>query len=247
MSQQIDVITTATLRPTVYERTLLSFSPFLAQHDNWRLVLNVDPAGEGGTAADILALATRHFKHVVARVPQKPDFRLAWRWCVSQLEAELVFWLEDDWQLMQPVQLSEMLRIMRQYPSLATLRLPRWDATDTFRQWNKRALDGWNGDFFEIPTENIHNTGYSNNPSLTRREFLQPPLPHLKPDVDPEKQMSGFNGVCLRWLYNWRFGVFQRPWGPLVVRDIGENWRKKHKLGKGNKMEFSTWEKQDDI
>lgn len=247
-TRTIDVATTATLRPALYEQTLRSFEPMLRQHDRWRLLLNIDTIGDEGTVEDVMDVAARYFDDIACvRVARHPDFRRAWRWCVSELQSEYVFWLEDDWELVREVDFPGMLRIMDAHPDLATLRLPRWDANEdgTFRQWNKRAFDGWNGSFVQIRDENKYNCGYSNNPSLTRKDFLQPLLPYLKPDVCPEKQINGFNGVCYAWVQEWRFGVMQRPREPLVVRDIGEQWRKDRRLGKGDKMCFSTWEKND--
>lgn len=247
MDKTIDIATTATLRPELYRRTIESFRPLFEQHPSWRLVLHVDDAGEEGTLKDMMAVAaTIPGLSCESRLQcsTPPDFRMAWRWCVAQLRSEYVLWLEDDWELLRHVDLAEMVALMDEHQDLATLRLPRWAANEdgTFRQWNKRRLNGWNGQFCEIPKDSLHNCGYSNNPCLTRREFLQPVLPHLTDDYCPEKQLAGFNGVCLGWLYRWRFGVYQKPGEGVAVADIGETWRKARRLGKGDKMRFSTWE-----
>lgn len=247
---QIDVATTATLRPELLDRTYKSFEPMFRQHDDWRLILHIDEAGDTDSSwHEIVEVAEKYFSTIkVIATIFRPDFRLAWRRCVQALANRYVFWLEDDWELVQPIDFTEMLRIMEGNPDLASLRLPRWESgAGTFRQWNKRQLDATlEPDFFRIPPENVCNCGYSNNPSLTRKDFLQPVLPYLDPVMDPEKQIGGgFNGVCRNWLARWQFGVFQKPNSPAVVQDIGEAWRKKRRLGKGNKMQFSTWEKQD--
>lgn len=244
----IDVITTATIRPDLLERTLHSFSRLLAQHDRWRLLLNVDPIGrKDKTRRDVVDVAKQYFDEIVLNLPKEPSFPAAWFWCVEQVENEFVLWLEDDWELLLPVDLIEMIAIMRENEDLASLRLPRWEAAErTFRQWNRKKLVGWNGRFMEIPEDHRRSCGYSNNPSLTRRDFLKPMLPHFHGPTDPEKQIAGFNLVLRPWVAYWRYGVYQAPEGPIAVRDIGEEWRKANSWGKGkNKVQFKTWEHHD--
>jgi hypothetical protein len=239
----LDVATTATVRPGLYERTLKSFKPLLDQYPHWRLILNVDPVGaKGRTVQEVVDVAKKYFKTVLVRKPATSCFQNAWKFCVSALENDYVFWLEDDWELTKPVDFTRMLELMDSEQDLATMRLPRWPSTDTFRQWNRRVIDGWNGRYMDLPFKNIRGCGYSNNPSLTRREFLQPMLPHITGTVDPEKQIAGFNPYLLQWTLSWRFGVFQGQNEPHVVEDTGEQWRKRHKLGKGSdKLHFRTW------
>jgi hypothetical protein len=240
-------VTTATLRPGLLRRTLESFRPFLEQ-GTWRLLLNIDPVGEPGVRPrEILAIARDYFPKIELRQPARASFPAAWYWAVANLRAEYVFWLEDDWELLRPVELAKMVEIMDEEPDLATMRLPRWDATDIYRQWNRRKLADWRDGYGEIPLDLRLHCGYSNNPSLTRREFLQPMLPHFSGPTDPEKQIAGFNPVLRHWVgYAWRYGVFQEPHTPAAVRDIGEQWRKQHNVGKGrNKVRFQTWEHHD--
>lgn len=242
----IDVATTATLRPDLLRFTLESFKPLFEQHDDWRLILNVDPIGESCSQDDVLGVARDYFDTITVNLPTKPSFPDAWKWCVSELKADLVFWLEDDWELTGEVDLQEMMHLMRTEEFLATLRLPRWPSTETFRQWNQKTISGWNGSFMELPFGHIRHCGYSNNPSLTNRRFLQWILPRLKGTYDPEKQIAGFNPDLLHWTHAWRYGVFQRPNSPATTRDVGERWRVKHNWGKGrDKTHFKTWEFHD--
>lgn len=248
-TRYVDVVTTATLRPGTLRQTLDSFRALFDQHTHWRLILNIDPVGEPGVRpVDVQRVASDYFREIVVRQPAQASFPAAWYWAVSKLEAEYVFWLEDDWELFRDVDFQEMLAILDANHELATLRLPRWLATDTFRQWNRKTLSSWSpcGRYGLIPQELKIHCGYSNNPSLTRREFLQPMLPHFHGPTDPEKQIAGFNPILRPWVAHWEYGVLQRPNEGPAVLDIGEKWRKEFNVGKGkDKVRFQTWAHHD--
>ncbi len=79
---KIDITTSATIRPSLLNKTLSSFcsNMFIDAHD-YRLIINVDPIGDSTSADEVLDVARSHFNEVVYRKPDVPCFADAVIWC----------------------------------------------------------------------------------------------------------------------------------------------------------------------
>lgn len=241
-SRTIDITTTATLRPELLDETLRSFKEHLF-HDwaGYRLIINVDKIGDDVPADAVLAVARKHFSNVVHRVSDRPNFAVAQRWCWSQVASDYFFNLEDDWQMQYPLDLIDMVRLMEKYPSLALLRLNKFEAREaTCRQWNRHIP--WNGEFFELPHEHKSKLGYSGNPSLIRTFFVAPILDTIRDNWCPEKTLKGYTPFMKRYLEAWRFGIYAPQNSQRSVLDIGRTWRSKHRWYKHRGYSFTTWQ-----
>lgn len=243
----IDITTTATLRPELYEQSLKSLVKYV-HGDEGRLLINIDPVGPG-SADDVEAVARKYMDNVVVFRPEQANFQLAQLRLWAAVETEFFLNMEDDWEILVDVDLREMVRVMKANPDLALLRLPRWASGEKVtRQWDKRGDRGipFNGAFFEIPYQMRGNLGFSGMPSLIRTEFLLPMCQYLDPEYDLEKQMKA-RGRFGRYLFEWRYGVWQKPNEPEAILDIGTPWRKKHKWMKDGKSKhkWTTWQKME--
>lgn len=254
--KHVDVTTTATLRPEILGKTYSSFrtnllKPGLAKY---RCVLNVDPIGEDISSEEVIKVAKAFFPHIVNNVPETPNFSMALRWCWEHTEAEYIFNLEDDWEMMKPLDLIDMLNIMDEHPNLAHLRLSMFPTKTLpegslkgsglcLRQWNRYIP--WNGRFFEVPREKIFQLGYSGNPSLMRGEFVRSIAQFFHPRLCPEKTLKGGFDSIRREISKWRFGAYHefKDKAPRTIRDHGRQWREKHDFYKDRNMYFSTWER----
>lgn len=243
---RLDICTTATLRPGILDRTLASFRKHLFREGlaEYRYIINVDPAGEGCPAEDVLAVARRHFDEVVFNAPDEPNFPRAVRWCWMQLRSEYMFQLEDDWELLEPIDLSDMARIMDERPALAQLRLSMFPGKGTperplLRQWN-RYID-WNGEFFEVPRERKRSLGYCGHPAIMRSAFIERVRGHLVDRWCPEKTLKGHSALMRHILAQWEFGVYHQPFARPTIRDIGRRWRAEQGWYKHRGHSFHRW------
>lgn len=113
---QINFTTTATRRPEVYARTLVSFKEKLRGINlkEQTLYLNIDPLPEKANAQawEMVALAHQYFKEVIVNEPRQPNFAAAVKWCWQQPQTPYFFHLEDDWELTEPIALGEMAHIL---------------------------------------------------------------------------------------------------------------------------------------
>ena len=241
----INVTTTATLRPDILDRTLNSFFANMFVDRDVRLILNIDPVGDSAyTPGDVLEVATKYFGHAVnAHVADDGNFSAACIRVWSAVESEYFINLEDDWELIRPVSLDDMVRLMDAHSNLAILRLPFTDSETTrAKQWN--LWYPWNGVFFQCPRELKGTAGFCNHPSLIRKEFMHRITPNMDPYLCPEKQIKGHSPVMRRILEQYEYGVFQIPQSEKAVVDIGRQWLYEHKLRKNKKggYHFTTWE-----
>ena len=240
----IEITTTATLRPELYERSLSSLVDRV-KGDDFRLILNIDPVGPG-KAEDVAAVGRKYTKNPIIFLPKDANFQEAQLRLWRAVEGKYFWNVEDDWEFLVDVDLQKMIETMEKYPELAILRLPRWESGPKYtRQWNKREIP-FNGEFFEIPEQDRGCLGFSGMPSIIRTEFLEPMLDYLSPDRDIEKQLKG-RGRCGVYLRKWRYGVWQQLNSLDAIKDIGTPWRKEHRYGKNGESKYlwTSWRKLD--
>jgi hypothetical protein len=247
----INITMTAICRPEILERTLKSFrenmfidSPGL----KYNLIVNIDPVGDKGVSQDdIENLCKKYFDSVKAFKPSKPGFGQAfktiWSHSVLTSPAHFTFHLEDDWELLRPVDLDSLCNMFTKYPNLQILRLSAFQNKEYHsKNWNHYLP--FNGVFYEVPNFNNGLLGYAGHPSLIRQEFVIAVAPVLDPGKNPEKQIKG-NNKAIEHLFKDpnKFGVFsEKKSGPLV-KDTGTQWRAKSKYSKkGSKAHFTEYE-----
>lgn len=242
---EIEVTMTATRRPELLQRTLVTFQKYLFKDrmKDFTLFLNVDPVGHEMNSWDIVRLCDDFFKEVVSRCPQRPHFPTAFKWCWSNVNAPFVFNLEEDWELLVDIDLGALLKVFEE-PDLMVLRLSFAPCYDTNKSWNHHLP--WNGKFYEVPEENKGLLGFSGNPSMLRRQFVETGLKMLDGRGNPEKQLKWRPG---HELMKYRYGVYGYPGMPAAVKDIGRDWKIKNgwmkvdNEGRDNKAFFTRWEK----
>jgi hypothetical protein len=239
---EVDVCMTATKRPDIIERTLESFCRLLFKGRISRLIINIDPVGDNVDVENIISMARKYTLALTAHCPKNPSFSKAFKWCWDQVQGKHVFHLEDDWELLIPVDFSKMVSIMDRITNLAALRLPMWRTADTSKNWS--VFFPWNGEFFECPTAHVGSVGFCGHPSLLNGKFVRNVAPLLSPHRNPEKQIKWRNSLIGPIVQAYRFGVFAEQNSPPVVRDTGREWRaQKQWCKKGNREHFTEWER----
>lgn len=103
--------TTAMPRPKVVEQTFGSFTKNLLGFDfkQATLYINIDSLPnnrDDDKKIEVAEVARKYFGNVVVNMPEKGNFAQAVKWCFSQVNTYYNFHLEDDWQLLSPLQIS---------------------------------------------------------------------------------------------------------------------------------------------
>lgn len=114
------------------------------------------------------------------------------------------------------------------------------------KNWNRwvpwNAQDG----FYEISHEERHRIGICGHPTLFPREFINTVFPHMKPEMNPEKQFQGTNQAITMLMQrpHRRYGVWAKPGDGPAVKDIGREWMKENGyVKKGAAAFFTEWER----
>jgi hypothetical protein len=242
-NEKVEVTITATNRINILYKTISSFMENLLFRCDVEAIANIDNVGEKGSK-EALAKTVELFMPVkMTRRSFKPNFSEAFAFCWNSVEADWVFHLEDDWELLERVEIREMIEILKEEKDLALLRLPQFRSTeDKMKNWDK--FFPWNGKYFECPDDLRQAVGFCGHPSLIKGEFVKKCAPLLDPTMNPEKQFHGDNPKLVEEVMKWRYGVFGKPNSPAYIRDLGRQWMVDNGLRKkGNKAWFTEWEK----
>lgn len=224
ITQKIDICMTATIRPNILERTLSSFcSKMLGDKNRFRLIINIDPVGENLKAKFELKVAQKYFDDIVCISPKYPSFTKAVIWCWSQVTSDYVFHLEDDWELLFPVNIDSMIKILNDNPKIVSLRL------------NK-----------DKSRKNV--TGYTScpkislNPILFKGEFIKNIWKLMDVNSNPEKQLRSNKTPRGTYISLWRNAIYTEPSIRPLVKDIGRDWMNHSQYTK--KTGFMYWTKK---
>jgi len=243
----IDITITATFRPELLKITLDSFCERLFYGPNgldksdYRVIINIDPVGATTNLTDdVISVCMDHFDNVISKSPEKPHFPTAFIWCWKQVTAPYVFHLEEDWELLHPIHMQDMISTLDWF-QMSHLRLSTWRSETQLKQW--KWLCDHNGLYYEIPQDVTGTIGFCGHPSLNSKWFVQTCLKHMSPDRNPEKQIKWRNKELWEHLHDKPFGLFQETDSPAAIKDIGRKWMVKHGFKKkGNRAWFTEWE-----
>lgn len=246
----IDITMTAVRRPTIIERTLSSFKKNLFKDHPTRLIINIDPVGEDTRLCEITDVIEDYFPYMITRIPAKPHFTKAFIWTWQQATSKYVFHLEDDWELLRPVDLDAMIALMDKYPDLGGLRLAWKDAEgETVKNFPRSFFD-WNGEYFECPIERRGCDGTCGHPTLYRGELIERIVPYMREEYNPEKQLRYWIPEIPPIIEEYTYGVFAQPNDKAIIAEIGERWRNQHgwvkQGGCSQKAFFKWWIKQEE-
>lgn len=249
---KIAVTTTATMRPDILEKTFNSFISNLfnlvdKSLTQFILFMNIDPIPDVDSFPyiQITNKLNSVFDFAVYQSAITADFPTAFKWCWNtalQYSPDFIFNLEDDWELLKPVNITNMLHIFQKYLTLQVLRLNAFKSTDTAtKNWN--LIIPWNGVFFELP-KNLRHFGFAGHPSLIRADFARAVNAKLQEDTKNRNHEKYIHEIIANSdLKDCRYGVYGPQNSGPVIKDIGREWMIKNKLRKrGSKAHFNTWE-----
>jgi len=241
----LDITITATRRPEILFRTLNSFYDNMLKpiKNDCNVIINVDPVGHDIPSMQIVGLVSSFFRHYHINMPSIASFPKAFVWCWRNTHAKYILHLEDDWELLQPVNIRHMITIMDKYPQLAVLRLP-WKPSGSMLQKNWKCFYPWNGDYFECPQNMRREVGFCGHPSLIRGAWARIAVECLNDAHNPEKQFHHGSPSMMSLIDAYQYGTYGQPNAPSYVRDIGRPWMIEHGFAKkGIKAIFTEWEK----
>jgi len=240
-SNKIDITMTSVLRPSIVEETLKSFCKnIFIDRDRYRLIINIDLVGEDVKAKEILKVCARYFNKVIHNIPREPSFPKAVIWAWSQTTADWVFHLEDDWLITRPVDIDDMLSILKSNSSISALRMYKRDMPED------RTINLF-GSIYRFDTKGFfvsnNSIQFVLNPSLIRGKFIHQAIQLMVDNRNPEKQFK--DGLMRELTLRWKHGIYGKPGDKALVCDIGKSSRSKMGFEKAEKgANFLVWNKK---
>jgi hypothetical protein len=240
-TEKIDIAMTATRRPEVLRRTLDSFVENVFKNtEGFRLIINVDPIGLPIESMDVVDVAYEYFDDIVFNLPEKPDFNTAFRYVLSTATSELVFHLQDDWRACYPIDIDEMVGILKKNQSLALLRLSMFSSErNHLMNWGIHRFP-WNGKYFQCPLTQRRQLGFCGHPSLIKNRFLKATVPVMDKKHNPENQFHSFFRV-VQEIEKWEYGVYLKPNSSRNIEDIGRDWMQENNWRKNSDKSHTVW------
>lgn len=253
----LQITMTATCRPDILKQTLESFGKYCFREYPCNLIANIDPVGHGSVGETAMVIRN-HFPNALINTPETPSLINGFKWCWDEFDADYLFNLEDDWELLRECPIEDMIAKMESIPKLASLRLSLWDSQDSsvravYSSMAEHNSIPWNAEdgFCEVPDWNKPRLATSGHPSLYNGAWVRQIRYILGAGLNPEKVLR-IHPVAKQIQKQWRFGIWIKPNEQAMIRDIGKTYKHDHHYKKaggvmsGNKEWFSYWEKDND-
>jgi hypothetical protein len=248
----IDLVITATLRPELLKITLDTHYKYLFKDrtKDINLIMNIDCLGVNSTKeqqkkiGEIFKIIDQYnFRSDDIYISNEPHFGRAFCRCMKKTQSEFVFNLEEDWQLLYPVDFERMIELMENEEKLVHLRLSAFSSENGYcKNWNRFLF--WNGKYFQVPEDLKGTIGWAGHPSLNKGQFMRDCLYYMNPEHNPEKQIKGRNPYIGELIRFSNFGSFHEQNKSAAIKDIGRQWMIKNGWKKsGSKAFFTKWER----
>jgi len=245
MKDLIDITMTAVIRPAILSETLQTIKKHVCkgQTDRFRLIINIDPVGANLDPMKVVKTAYKNFDNVIYNIPDEPSFPKAVKWIWSQATAPYIFHWEDDVNILHPIDIDDMIGILKRHKDISSLRLykaptPNRKRINTFScKWI------YNNEGFYLASDWRRQFGL--NPILIKREFVKEAVKKMVDHTNPEKQFRESQKYMRALIKKWKYALYTKPGSPRMVDGRkGQKWKNKMKLDKPKGQTFLKWEKK---
>jgi hypothetical protein len=241
---KIDITMTAVLRPSILAETLVSIKENVCkgEDDRYRLIINIDPVGENIAPLKVVKVAKKNFKNVIYNIANTPSFPKAVKWVWSQADAPYIFHWEDDVNILYPIDVDNMIDILKREKDLCSLRLfkmatPKKKSFFVFNcVWTFK-------DGFYLASDWKKQFGL--NPILIKREFVEEAVKRMRVKTNPEKQFRFSQEYMRPLIRKWKYGIYSNPGDPrLIDGRKGQKWKNELGIDKPKGTTFIRWEEK---
>ncbi|MCB1371443.1 MAG: hypothetical protein H6896_06135 [Rhodovulum sp.] len=236
----LDVTLVAGRRPELLARTLASFAEGLFAHfDLAGFHANIDPIfGDASDHARCREVILSRFPDAAISEPPAAGFGAAVQRVWAATRADLVFHLEDDWLLNEPVGPEDVLPLLTGNTRSVALvaREFGWNGRDLYNVRRKRRR------FLGIPVGRRTLNVFGTSPRFLEGAFARRCAGLIDPALDPEKQMRPpGNPALIAYLNEYRCRFLPTKAGAALITDIGREWRDARGIEKVVEQGVSRW------
>ena len=239
-AQRLDITLVAGCRPDLLARTLDSFGRGLFAHFAIGGVFaNIDPIfGDEDDRRACRATILGHFPGAEISEPETPGFGAAVARVWAMTRGDLVFHLEDDWILNEPIRPEDVLPLMTGATRslVPVARELGWNGRDLYNVRRKRRR------FLGIPVGRRTLNVFGTSPRFLEGAFARRCAGLIDPALDPEKQMRPpGNPALIAYLNEYRCRFLPAKDGAALITDIGREWRDARGIEKVVEQGVSRW------
>jgi hypothetical protein len=236
----LDIALVSGRRPELLARTLASFGANLFPgFAIGGVFANIDPVfGHAADQAACRDLVLSHFPHARVFEPATPGFAAAVQRVWGATTGDLVFHLEDDWELNEPLTPDDILPLMvDDTRSVAPVSVEMgWDGQALFNQRRRRKR------LLGIPVGRTVFNVFGTSPRFLEGGFARRCAALMDPALDPEKQMRRpGNPALIAHQQPFRCRLLPGRTRPDLITDIGRGWREARGIEKVVSAGVSTW------
>jgi hypothetical protein len=238
--QRLDITLVSGCRPDLLVRTLASFQSGLFAHFAIGGVFaNIDPVfGNEDDRAACRAAILGHFPGAEISEPETPGFGAAVARVWAATRGDLVFHVEDDWILNEPIGPEDVLPLMSG-ATLSVVPVARelgWNGRDLYNFRRRKTR------FLGIPVGRRHFNVFGTSPRFLEGAFARRCAELMNPALDPEKQMRPpGNPALIAYINEYRYRFLPSKAGAELITDIGREWRDARGIEKVVADGVSTW------
>jgi hypothetical protein len=236
----LDVTLVAGRRPDLLRRTLASFASGLFAHFTVAGVYaNLDPIfGDDTDHARCLQAIRDAFPDAVVFEPPSASFGAAVQRVWAATRSDLVFHLEDDWELNEPVAPDDVLPLMTGATKAVVLVAKElgWNGRDLYNHRMRRVR------FLGISVRRRRFEVFGTSPRFLDGRFARECARRIDPLMDPEKQMRPpGNPALIDYLQSYRCRFLPPKREVELITDIGRAWRDARGIEKTVTKGVSAW------
>lgn len=236
----LDIALVSGRRPELLARTLASFGTDLfAGFAIDGVFANIDPVfGDAADQAACRDLILSHFPQARIFEPETAGFGAAVKRVWAATSGDLVFHLEDDWHLNEPLTPDDILPLMSgNTRSVAPVSVEMgWDGQALFNERRRKKR------FLGLPVGRYEFNVFGTSPRFLDGDFARHCAALMDPSLDPEKQMRRpGNPELIAYQQPFRCRLLPGRTRPDLITDIGRNWREVRGIDKVVSGGVSTW------
>lgn len=238
---RIDITMPVTLRPSLLDRTLKSFTKKLfTDKDRYRFIFNIDPIGENGCKPeDVIEIANKYFDDILYNIAEEPSFPKSFIWCWNHADSDYLFHMNEDWELLRPINIDKMINLLKKNNNLACLRLLKMNVPGNLKFFRSTYID--KKQYLQAGSREV---SFGTNPELIRGKFYKEARKYLLDNANPEKQFRPWQKDMFENVTkHWDYAVYAKVGDKMLIKDIGRGWMLKHKFKKQGGSGFVEWKK----
>lgn len=239
----IDICLVAGRRPDLLKATLESFNESMFQNfDVANFHANIDPIfGYEDDEKRTKEIIWSFFPNAHIRTPDSPNFCTAVKQNWLSTQSPVIFHLEDDWVVNEPISAAEILDIF------SDERVAQVSLNHFYKNWNyKRGpyhvqWPRWKvlGIKFKL---GLPFPCFTTSPSFLSGDFARKAAALMDERFDPEKQFhNDVNRPLKKFIKPYKNFIYGEG-KPYVITDTGRDWRDERKIKKSVINSTSVWD-----